>query len=714
MKPEVEIAYTPLGVDPDAGIHAGSSRRVWRSGWRGTVALGSATAGVVLLVNLGVLIWTATRFELQHGVAIVFQGSCQTVKQISTWTHLAINVLSSLLLAASNSGMQVLCAPTREEVDRIHERRQWLDVGVHTLRNLASIDGRRLFLWMLLAFSSVPLHLVYNSVIFEISNGSGFNVYTVGKDFETGGFWNQTRAQCFSSDLNVDVITAMQSSSEGLVRLDNAACISAFGSGIQSSFGNVLAVSSETAPDNMLNVVTVYSGGGVGNNWVCDVAGRGTEYCDLSALRANAAGWTLPGIRSAASDYNYTSYDDYKYCSGPTAPNTNFPISYCLAQPAQQHCKLGISVVFLAIVVACNITKMLSLAISAWKLHFDPLVTVGDAVASFLDRPDATTEGYCLLGRNGLERWTSKKMEPIVWKLKSRSGFSAASGLRWFVCSMLYVSKAYMQLLTVQAAYADLVHRFVGFWALALGLLFEGISTLRSSGLPTNFSYLRGLGIGKPLVNNILNLGSSSDLSLSKLPADVFVANTPQLLISMLYLLYNDLFTRMQLAREWLSYGQTRKALRVTNPSGEQRSTRFLQLPFFYTVPLVVVMIILHWLVSQSIFLALINLYDYSQGLPPKDEGLSISGLGWSPYGIMLSLVVGGAMIVALWLYAVLLRYPKNMPLAGSCSAAISAACHKSAGDVDAARKQVKWGVIGLDQATNIGHAGFSTGSTLR
>ena len=160
---------------------------------------------------------------------------------------------------------------------------------------------------------------------------------------------------------------------------------------------------------------------------------------------------------------------------------------------------------------------------------------------------------------------------------------------------------------------------FVAIWAIALGLLFEGISTMGGTGASTSFSYLRSLGIGKPLVDTMLHIAKDTTLSLQSLPTDVFVANTPQLLISMLYLLYNDLFTRMQLAKEWLSYGKQHKSLRVTNPIGEQRSTRFLQLPFWYTVPLVVVMIILHWLVSQSIFLALVTLYDYSAGSPPKD-----------------------------------------------------------------------------------------------
>lgn len=46
----------------------------------------------------------------------------------------------------------------------------------------------------------------------------------------------------------------------------------------------------------------------------------------------------------------------------------------------------------------------------------------------------------------------------------------------------------------------------------------------------------------------------------------------------------------------------TRKGLRVTAPRGEQRSSYFLQLPYRWAVPLMIVSGALHWLMSQTIF----------------------------------------------------------------------------------------------------------------
>jgi hypothetical protein len=96
------------------------------------------------------------------------------------------------------------------------------------------------------------------------------------------------------------------------------------------------------------------------------------------------------------------------------------------------------SVIFLGIVVAFNALKAVFLFITALKMNQKSLVTVGDAIESFLDRPDPSTAGYCLLTRATSKGWTSKRAcHPTVWRSKKERGFSAASTVRWIVCSSL-------------------------------------------------------------------------------------------------------------------------------------------------------------------------------------------------------------------------------------------------------------------------------------
>ena len=74
---------------------------------------------------------------------------------------LVINILSTLLLGASNHAAQLLCAPTRGDIDSQHARGYWLDIGVSSVRNLRYLPRWRTVIWMTLLFSTVPLHLLY-------------------------------------------------------------------------------------------------------------------------------------------------------------------------------------------------------------------------------------------------------------------------------------------------------------------------------------------------------------------------------------------------------------------------------------------------------------------------------------------------------------------------------------------------------------------------
>lgn len=72
-------------------------------------------------------------------------------------------------------------------------------------------------------------------------------------------------------------------------------------------------------------------------------------------------------------------------------------IQGAFAHPAVD-CQIQLSLPFLLIVVVCNAIKVVCLISMLFRNPVDkdaPLVTVGDAVAGFLDDPDQSTRGYC-------------------------------------------------------------------------------------------------------------------------------------------------------------------------------------------------------------------------------------------------------------------------------------------------------------------------------
>lgn len=132
-------------------------------GWRFGATLAVIMSSCVLTINVTVAIlsWVWTRHRgYTSNIAPIYTGKCTTVDTLGLVVHLGINIVSTLLLGASNYCMQIVCAPTRKDIDRAHEKGAWLDIGVQSISNLRHIKKAKLYAWLTLGLSSVPLHLM--------------------------------------------------------------------------------------------------------------------------------------------------------------------------------------------------------------------------------------------------------------------------------------------------------------------------------------------------------------------------------------------------------------------------------------------------------------------------------------------------------------------------------------------------------------------------
>ena len=228
-------------------------------------------------------------------------------------------------------------------------------------------------------------------------------------------------------------------------------------------------------------------------------------------------------------------------------------------------------------------------------------------------------------------------------------------------------------------------------------LLALGLQGLEGNDTSTDLKSLWSMGFGKLNPASVVALDS-----VLNIPAATVLANLPQLLVSMLYFRYNGLFTRMLCALEWGKLSTKRAALRVTSPQGQQRSTYFLQLPYRYSIPLWLISVLLHWLLSQSLFLASVefiyhdepiaNNVNINQAIVSSSHLMSgYTTLGYSSIAIIFTLALGAVVVLAVIAMA-FRAYPERMPFVGNCSFAISAACHPPSEDTNAALKPVTWG----------------------
>jgi hypothetical protein len=170
--------------------------------------------------------------------------------------------------------------------------------------------------------------------------------------------------------------------------------------------------------------------------------------------------------------------------------------------------------------------------------------------------------------------------------------------------------------------------------------------------------------------------------------------------------------------REWAGYAIKRAALRVTIPSPTQRSTYFLSLPFTYSVPLIAASVLLHWFISQAIFMARITIWEngVQTDLETVDnENRAGSDLGYSDSALIASIVWGCVLVLLCVLIAGVCTYPRGLPIGGTNSAVISAACHVKHGDEDGSQeyediadRPLQWGVTVESTMDSVGHCCFS------
>ena len=179
----------------------------------------------------------------------------------------------------------------------------------------------------------------------------------------------------------------LQDDQRSLQKMTNRDCIRTYAAEFVSSHANVLVVSSDLQPQPLGNssISDVWCSQSEGATsvypWFC-----GGRPCDADSI-AKEATWQFCGYET-------------EYCR---------EIEYCLSQTVEEHCKLQFSGAIMMVVIVCNLCKMIIMGYIAWKRPLEPLVTVGDAIASFLDEPDPTTMGICLSGKDQFVRTISSR-----------------------------------------------------------------------------------------------------------------------------------------------------------------------------------------------------------------------------------------------------------------------------------------------------------------
>ncbi|KAK3631080.1 hypothetical protein LTR56_017104 [Elasticomyces elasticus] len=321
------------------------------------------------------------------------------------------------------------------------------------------------------------------------------------------------------------------------------------------------------------------------------------------------------------------------------------------------------------------------------------LVTIGDAVASFLKRADKYTQDMPLVSKRDFAkgRWPNCGGDDEVAKryreLTKAQRWGKAPTIRRWLFTVLSGSAAFGFVVYI------VVHAYI---------------ILQVYQLPTNIkSLFTGFGVPQPyaltIANQFTTLGQQTQFWFT-----IVVANLAQLGVSAMYFLVSGLIAVMAIADEWSHFIVERKTLRLSSPHGIQRSSYMLLLPFKLSLPLMGGMSILHWLISQSVFVIATDAYVYA-GTQATETLTAVTKndaymVGFSFPGGFLAMIMGIGLLVWTALLGLVNKLDGksightgrklHMPLASSCSAAISAACHRPEDDNAAHLLPVIWGRV--------------------
>jgi hypothetical protein len=358
-------------------------------------------------------------------------------------------------------------------------------------------------------------------------------------------------------------------------------------------------------------------------------------------------------------------------------------LAFCLARPEDAPtCRVSGNASLLGLLIALVAVGLIVLVRLLFMASFEPLATLGDAIASFLREADSTTRGACLLNKHDVWQGRWGLQEAKHWIPKTYYWFRTPSVPRWVLWSIQ--------------------------WLISVVLV---VATITLSTRTDPSSKLSPFGTASPHAVYVMP---------EAIPASgaALIAAVPQLLIAALYLTTNSLVTIMFLSHESSLYALgTRRPLRVSSGAVSKQTTAMhLTLPRIWSAVLLLLFMALSFILTQAVFVVAVDSRN-----PTVSPDIAAIGFSGTALLILLALLV----ILAVLVLTLGFRRAPSVIMAGgqavgnplvllggSCSAVISARCHALPAERrDVWSREVMWGVVseGSNGAEVFGHCAYTT-----
>lgn len=429
-----------------------------KRGWRRTAVVSTISTlccGTLLLIILVIVISQGD--SNLFSTAIIFKGDCRTTKIVNSLLHLLLNLISGLILASSRFFMQILSSPSRQEVGRAHLQLRSLDIGVPSVKNFLFISPVKAVGWMVLLISSVPIHLFFNSSIFETDfQGSDWRLTIATHSFTTqeaaffppgvclatagipkcewaGGYGKPVDMAEYwhTSSAEYENITKAASQSRLWHNISSQDCLDEYASCKPKKKYRDVVVIVDTGADNPdgWKQSDFFSDtfDPLGSMWNSHIppndinslwySAQCATHLPISpmvvdrqvAVCVSTCGLVL-GLGSAhpltntstssAPSWRIDAYpplscgNTYQEKQDEPQKSNGFDVRYCLAEPSPDYaCRVGLVNILLLATIICVFWKVITCILIIYYLPSASLVTPGDALASFISHPDPVTLG---------------------------------------------------------------------------------------------------------------------------------------------------------------------------------------------------------------------------------------------------------------------------------------------------------------------------------
>ena len=222
--------------------------------------------------------------------------------------------------------------------------------------------------------------------------------------------------------LFASMLEGHNASSERYEDLTPSRCLYLYNTDLLSSHRNLFLItnhtSNSTSNDTILRISSDSGFQEMQSSWICPPSLWGPFTCDTNELTSKVARgnpWlvTLEG-------------------------GEEVEVIRCKSEIMKEKCKVQFSLGIMIVVICCNLVKACTMIMTVVRCREPTLVTLGDAIDSFLRIPDSTTMGICFADRRFIEK---------EWKRGSRAGprqwtqngvqrwWTGLSKTRWITCN---------------------------------------------------------------------------------------------------------------------------------------------------------------------------------------------------------------------------------------------------------------------------------------